>query len=166
MKVTSKGIINGIIQDRFGKRGLLDEYGIPMWSIPLKIKDAPKKTKSYAIFLEDKDAIPVSEGFSWIHWVAANITEKEIPENASRTLDNIVQGLNSWISIQGGQKPKEACRYYGGMTPPDKAHIYEIHVYALDCLVDLKNGFYANELFRKMDGHILDEYTLKGIYEA
>lgn len=166
MRVTSTGIINGVIQDEFGKRGPLDEYGIPMYSLPLKIKDAPKKTKSYAIFLEDKDAIPVSGGFSWIHWVAANITEKEIPENASRTLKNIVQGLNSWISIQGGQKPKESCMYYGGMTPPDKAHIYEIHVYALDCMVDLENGFYANELFRKMDGHILDEYTLKGIYEA
>ena len=51
------------------------------------------------------------------------------------------------------------------MTPPDKPHIYELHVYALDKLLDLKRGFLLNELYREMDGHILAEHTLKGIYE-
>ena len=31
--------------------------------------------------LEDKDAIPVSGGFAWIHWSAANIMTSEILEN-------------------------------------------------------------------------------------
>ncbi|MEG1331827.1 MAG: YbhB/YbcL family Raf kinase inhibitor-like protein, partial [Eubacterium sp.] len=43
-------------------------------------------------------------------------------------------------------------------------HLYELHVYALDSLLDLKNGFLFNELHRKMDGHILAQYTLKGLY--
>ena len=47
----------------------------------------------------------------------------------------------------------------------DKPHIYELHVYALDKLLDLRRGFLLNELYREMDGHILAKYTLKGIYE-
>ena len=54
---------------------------------------------------------------------------------------------------------------YGGMTPPDKPHIYELHVYALDKMLDLEKGFLLNELYQEMDGHILDQFTLKGIYE-
>lgn len=50
------------------------------------------------------------------------------------------------------------------MGPPDKPHTYEIHVYALDTLLNLKNGFYLNELYDAMEGHILDDFTLKGIY--
>lgn len=166
MKVTSTGIVDGVINDKYGKRGQLDEKGIPSLSLPLKIKDYPDGTKSFAVVIEDKDAIPVSGGFSWIHWVACNITKDELKENESRTNKEITQGLNSWISIQGGSIDKEFCAYYGGMAPPDKEHIYEIHVYALDCMIDLENGYYLNELHRKMDGHILDTVTLKGSYNC
>ncbi|PWX29049.1 YbhB/YbcL family Raf kinase inhibitor-like protein, partial [Clostridium perfringens] len=48
--------------------------------------------------------------------------------------------------------------------PPDKPHTYELHVFALDTLLDLKSGFNMNELYSKMNGHILEEYTLKGLY--
>lgn len=164
MKVTSKGIVDGVIQDKYGKRGKLNKFQIPTYSLPIKIEGAPSKTKSYAIFLEDKDAIPVSEGFSWIHWSAANIMTNEILENISKDTYDFVQGLNSWISIQGGSVPKEYACYYGGMAPPDKPHVYELTVYALDTVLDLKNGFYPNEMFRKMDGHILESTTIKGIY--
>lgn len=64
MKITSTGIIEGIINDEYGVRGTqINEYGIPSYSLPFKIEEAPKNTKSYAIVLEDKDAYPVSGGF-------------------------------------------------------------------------------------------------------
>ena len=34
------------------------------------------------------------------------------------------------------------------------AHTYELHVCALDGLLDLQTGFYLNELYHKMEGHI------------
>lgn len=40
-----------------------------------------------------------------------------------------------------------------------------LHVHALNKMLDLERGFLLNELFREMDGHILNQYTLKGIYE-
>ena len=45
-----------------------------------------------------------------------------------------------------------------------KPHTYELHVYALDTMLDLKPGFNYNELYHKIDGHILGKQTLKGIY--
>lgn len=104
MVVTSKGIVNGVIEDKYGKHGKhFNENGMPTYSLPLKIEDAPEGTKSFAVVLEDKDAFPVSGGFSWIHWTAANITRIEIMENESQTATDFVQGLNSWISKQGGR---------------------------------------------------------------
>lgn len=163
MKVTSSGIVNGVIMDQYGCRGEMNEYEMPTYSLPLTIKDAPQGTVSYALVLEDKDAFPVS-GFSWIHWTAANIVRTVIEENESQTATDFVQGVNSWISDQGGNTPAQACSYYGGMAPPDAPHLYELHMYALDKMLDLKPGFYYNELYQQMEGHILAQETIKGIY--
>ena len=123
MTVTSSGIVNGVIEDKYGKRGTeFNENGIPTYSLPLKIENAPEGTVSYALLLEDKDAFPVSGGFSWVHWTAANITKTELKENESQTAKDFVQGVNSWMSIQGGEQSKELSSFYGGMAPPDAEH--------------------------------------------
>ena len=159
MNVTSTGIINGLIQDQYGKRGIqFNENGIPTFSLPFKIENEPKNTVSYAY--------PVTGGFVWIHWLAANITRNELRDNESQTAGDFIQGCNSWTSIQGNQQSKELSCFYGGMTPPDKEHLYELHIFALDKLLDLKNGFLLNELYYEMDGHILEHFILKGIYKS
>ncbi len=66
--------------------------------------------------------------------------------------------------MQGGNQSKELSACYGGMAPPNEPHTYELHVYALDSLLDLENGFMFHEMFRKMEGHVLAQYTLKGVY--
>lgn len=166
MIVTSTGITNGMIDVKYGKHGKqFNENGMPTYSLPFKIENSPKGTVSYAIVLEDKDAYPVSGGFSWIHWTAANITRTEILENESQKATDFVQGVNSWTSVQGGQQSKELSSFYGGMAPPDAPHLYELHVFALDTKLDLEAGFYMNDLYKKMDGHILAQYTLKGTYK-
>lgn len=166
MKVTSGGIVGGVIDDRFGCRGEANEKGVPSCSLPLKFEEAPKGTVSYALMIEDKDAFSVSGGFAWIHWMAANITTDELSEDASRRAHDFVQGVNSWISIQGGSLPEEMCCSYGGMVPPEGhgTHVYEIKVYALDAMLDLKDGFHLNQMYHAMEGHILDEGILKGKY--
>ena len=50
------------------------------------------------------------------------------------------------------------------MAPPDAPHWYELTVYALDCLLPLENGFFMNHMFRRMDGHILAQDTVKALY--
>lgn len=165
MIVTSTGIVNGVIDDKYGKRGSqFNENGMPTYSLPFKIENAPENTVSYAVVLEDKDAYPVSGGFAWIHWTAANITRTEILENESLSATDFIQGVNSWTSMQGGQQSKELSSFFGGMAPPNAPHLYELHVFALDTKLDLEKGFYMNDMYKKMDGHILAQYTLKGVY--
>lgn len=165
MIISSNGINNGFIQKKYGGYGTqFNQNNIPTYSLPFKIENAPKNTVSFAFVLEDKDAYPVT-GFAWIHWVGANLTRTELKENESQTANDFVQGVNSWISVQGNQQSVELSSYYGGMTPPDKSHTYELHVYALDKILDLEKGFFLNTLHENMEGHILDEAVLKGIYE-
>lgn len=163
-EMTSSGIKDGFIGEKYGKHGTQNIKGMPSLSLPLKWKDVPKGTKSFAIVMDDYDAIPVT-GFTWIHWTAVvpgNVTE--LKENASLENKEIIQGVNSWVSAMGGLDRADAS-HFGGPAPPDKVHTYNITIYALDKDLDLKNGYYLNELYEKMEGHVLGKTTLKGKYK-
>ena len=153
MEITSSGIENGRIEDKYGKRGDNFINNVPSLSLPLIIHNAPPGTKSFALILRDEDAAPVV-GYPWIHWLAANIREPQLAENASRRKPDFIQGVNSW------NMP-----FYGGMTPPNAPHRYDLHIYALDRFLPLKNGFTQTELKESMEGHVLDEAVLSGVYD-
>ena len=67
--------------------------------------------------------------------------------------EDAIQGENSWGLIG-----------YGGMTPPNTTHRYDLHVYALDTTLELQQGFSIEDLYRAMGEHILDSFTLSGKY--
>ncbi len=162
MIITSSGIKDGWIDDKYGKYSKHIRHGVPTFSLPLEIHGAPSGTVTFALVLEDKDAIPVC-GFSWIHWVVANLTRTSLAENESATATDFVQGTTSFHGKLGNlDRLSASC--YGGMGPPDAPHMYELHVFALDCRLDLKKGFYMNELYKAMNGHILAQATLPGYY--
>ena len=52
---------------------------------------------------------------------------------------------------------------YGGPAP-GRRHTYELTIYALDLIPDLKEGFYYADLRNAMEGHILDKAVLKMYY--
>jgi Raf kinase inhibitor-like YbhB/YbcL family protein len=148
MRVTSPGIVGGVIDPKYGKNGT------PTLSIPLEIKDAPQGTKAYAIYMNDPDAKPVA-GFVFVHWMAVNIPDASIPEGYSQAAgDKIVQGKNDGGTIG-----------YTGPAPPDKDHTYVIKVYALDGNVNLKNGFSKADFTRAVQGHVLAQAMLSGLYK-
>ena len=158
MKIISDSIYNDYFSDNCGSHG-------GNCSPAIRIADAPEETASFALLIEDRDAVPVSGGFSWVHWAACNITSRELPEDASRSMaESMVQGLNSYTSPQGGSLPPEDCIGYCGMSPPNDDHIYTIRVYALDRKLDLKNGFPMNMMFRAMRGHVLAQAELDAWY--
>ena len=167
MKITSKNIHNNLLDIEFGNNSpKYLENNICKRSFQLSWHDLPINTKSLVLVFEDFDAIPVC-GFSWIHWVAANINPdwNELIENASIDLkDNIIQGKNSWSSPLIGNN----CDVwgFGGCAPPDKDHEYTITLYALDInYIDLNNGFYLNDLYKKIKNHVLDKAVLNFIYK-
>ena len=165
MKVTSSAIENGHYADKYGNRGSqFSPNGMPTYSIPFEITDVPAGTKSFAVVLEDKDAISAA-GFVWTHWLIADLERTSVQENESQTATDFVQGANSWASVLGKFDIKEASAY-GGMAPPNSNHRYELYVYALDTKLNLPQGFRFNELHYAMQGHILDQAYLVGWYNV
>jgi Raf kinase inhibitor-like YbhB/YbcL family protein len=113
----------------------------------LIIEDVPKEAKSLALIIDDPDA---SMG-TWVHWVVFDIPVKNrIEEN------NIPgkQGINN-----AGHKN------YHGPCPPSGVHRYFFKLYALDTLLNLKEGISKGGLEKAMQGHILAEAELIGLYK-
>jgi Raf kinase inhibitor-like YbhB/YbcL family protein len=125
-------------------------------SPPLRWSGAPGTTQSSALICEDPDA-PRKE--PWVHWVLFNLpaATQELPEGtpASATLANgAKQGKNDFGKIG----------YGGPAPPPGKPHRYYFKLYALDTMLDLKEGATKQELERAMKGHILASGQLMGKY--
>jgi len=118
-------------------------------SPPLLITDIPSGTVSLALILHDPDAA-VPGGFT--HWVVWNIspTQNSISEN----FKGGDQGLN------GAAKPG-----YKGMCPPTGTHHYHFMVYALDTKLALNNSTTKAVLEKNMQGHILAQGDLVGLYK-
>ncbi|MBE6449138.1 MAG: YbhB/YbcL family Raf kinase inhibitor-like protein [Alphaproteobacteria bacterium] len=153
MQIICPAIKDGYFLDKYGKRGTVVKGAMPTFSFGFKIEDIPFGTISFAFILDDPDSIPVC-GFKWLHWLGANLSKEGIEDNESINAITFIQGKNSW-----GKS------LYGGMAPPDKPHTYIFKVFALDCLLNLKNGFSLEDLQREMAGHILDSAFIEGIYK-
>ncbi|MGI1818953.1 YbhB/YbcL family Raf kinase inhibitor-like protein [Lactobacillus johnsonii] len=155
--------MNGFIPDCYSKFANEDQKieGKPSRSFPIFITDAPDKAKTLAVYFRDFDSVPVC-GFTWIHWLAANLPVQDVPANISHSKNSsldFVQGNNSNISKFLGKNSGPVEGYTGPM-PPDKTHYYTLTVYALDTKLDLKEGYWLNDFLRKMEGHIIDSATI------
>ncbi len=166
LRISSPGVRDEIIADRFGIRGTEFKGSMPTRSLPVRIESAPENTKSFALTLIDYDAVE-AVGVCWLHWLLCNFTETELPENASvERHDRLTQGLNTWGSplLGPGKLSAGDASAYGGMAPPDRPHRYILTVYALNSLLDLKNGFTLNRLLAETGPRLLAATTLAATY--
>ena len=116
---------------------------------PLKIGGIPGNAASLVLIVDDPDA-PMG---TWNHWVMWNIPLiSSIPEDSVPA--EAVQGLNSW--------PKNK---YGGPCPPSGTHRYFFKLYALDTKLTLGNGSGKKDVAQAMQGHIISQATLIGLYK-
>lgn len=148
-------LIKGYIPDKYSKHaGKAESYeGNPCISFPIKLQDIPQEAKALAVTLIDYDTIP-DLGYAWIHWLATNFKPGDsIVEDISRIGDGIVQGKNTFMTLSSDER---IISHYIGPKPP-KDHVYTFVVYAVDEPLDLKEGFYLNEFYKAVDGHVLAE---------
>lgn len=121
-------------------------------SVPLVWKNTPSNTVSFALICEDPDA----PGGTWIHWILYNIPPSlnSIDDGGSTLTPEVLFGANSWGKLA-----------YGGPNPPRGVHHYHFTLYALDTLLPLKAGATKDQLMKAMEGHILAQATLIGLYQ-
>ena len=123
-------------------------------SPPLQWGDPPQNTQSFALIADDPDA-PVG---TWVHWVLYNLPAeaRALPEaiaSDAELPDGSRHGKNSW------RRPG-----YGGPCPPGGTHRYFFKLYALDTVLGLAAGATKKQLLQAMDGHILAQTEVMGVY--
>jgi len=123
-------------------------------SPPLSWGSVPEGTKSHVIICDDPDA---PRG-NWDHWILFNIPgeARDLPEHfllARPGLKGVRGGMNDFSRLE-----------YGGPCPPGGTHRYFFKIYALDAVLDVKEGVRKNELLRVMEKHILGKGELMGTY--
>ena len=125
-------------------------------SPPLEWEGAPKKARSFALVCDDPDA-PVG---TFVHWVIYDIPaeagslEAGLPPEAELA-GGAIQGVNDF----------GATGYGGPHPPPGKPHRYNFKLYCLDKKLDAEPGLAKAELLDLMQGHILEQAELTGIYQ-
>jgi hypothetical protein len=116
-------------------------------SPPIEIGGVPKSAKSLVLIVDDPDA----PSGTYVHWVVWNI-------------------LSSTTSIEEGKPPgKEGTnsngdRFYMGPCPPTGTHRYFFKVYALDTSLDMEDGSSKEDVENAMEGHVLAEGQIVGLY--
>jgi Raf kinase inhibitor-like YbhB/YbcL family protein len=112
----------------------------------------PSAAKSLALICVDIDV-------DFVHWVIYNIPPSAggLPEGLADTgtlEGGILQGTNSYGELG-----------YGGPCPPaGQTHTYVFTLYALDAALDLPAGVSAESLRQAMNGHVLAQAELAGLY--
>jgi Raf kinase inhibitor-like YbhB/YbcL family protein len=133
---------NGNIPAKFSCQG--DDV-----SPQLDIEGVPEGAQSLVLIMDDPDA-PMG---TWDHWIVFNMA----PTTASIAEDSVpsgaVQGRNGWGNSE-----------YGGPCPPGGTHRYVFRLYALDATLDLGSGAAKIDVESAMQGHVLAQATLTGLY--
>ncbi len=140
-------------------------------SPPLAWTGAPSGTREFALILDDPDA-PMPQPF--VHWVIY-----KIPGNATGLPDAVpmggtvkgtavagaLQGTTGFAMFAkpGGAPPDPG--YRGPAPPPGKPHHYTFKVYALNAPLDAKDGMTKDDLLKAMEGKIVGQGELVGLYE-
>lgn len=147
MQVTSNAFEDGgIIPIRFTSHG---DNVQPDFTIT----GAPETTASFAIVFHDIEVAIGGTTGDVTHWLAWNITSREIPEG--RLPAGAVQGNN----IRG------QASYMGSGAPlRDRFHHYVFEFYALNDMLDLPEGASRDDLMAAMQGKVVAKAAYVGRY--
>lgn len=153
----------------FSAKGGPASGGKPSESIPMKYTcdgedvspsllwtDPPKGTKSFALIFDDPDA---SVG-TWVHWVVYDLPpdSRELQEGIPKT-ERLANGAKQ------GMTDFRRVGYGGPCPPPGKPHRYFFKLYALDTPLDLPPQATKADLLMAMNGHVLAQAELGGLYQ-
>lgn len=129
-------------------------------SPPLLWEGVPDSARSLVLISDDPDA-PMG---TWVHWVVYDIppTITEFPENIPPVRD--LAGLKE--QNLGGKQGKNSAGKIGYYPPcpPSGTHRYFFKLYALDTMLGIEPGATKNEILQAMNGHVIAEAQLMGLY--
>lgn len=121
---------------------------------PLAWTGAPEGTASFAIIVDDPDA-PREGGFD--HWVMYDVP----PDVTSFPAGSDAEALGAVAGANG----TGGTTFIGSCPPPgDEPHRYRYHVYALDTTLELAEGATKQQVLDAMEGQVLADGVLTGLF--
>ena len=142
-------------------------------SPPLTWSGAPATTKEFALILDDPDANFGGRG-PFVHWVIYKIpgTAKGLPEAVpmgatinAPGLTGAINGLSGFNAFQRPGAPPLEPGYRGPAPPPGAPHHYHFTVYALNAPLDAKEGLDKAALLKAMEGKIIGQGEIVGVFQ-
>jgi Raf kinase inhibitor-like YbhB/YbcL family protein len=129
-------------------------------SPPLAWSNLPAATRSLALLVEDPDAPdPAAPMRIFAHWVLYNIPPTSDNLEMAAGKDQLPPGTKVGRNDFGQQG-------YGGPAPPIGRHRYFFRLFALDTVLPTTTGTLDRAgLMRAIQGHVLEEAELMGMYE-
>jgi len=115
---------------------------------PLTFEEVTTGAKSLTLIMDDPDA----PSGVWDHWIVFDLPADTKGVDEGREPDG-THGKCSSNTLT-----------YGGPCPPDGQHRYFFKLYALDAVLGLKEGAKKKEVETAMQGHILEQAELIGLY--
>jgi len=116
---------------------------------------APEGTRSFALIMDDPDA----PGGIFTHWVIFNI-----PGGSVELAEGVPTSAELPTGARQGRNGFGRTGYDGPCPPRGISHHYQFVIYALDKVLDLAGGASKGQVVDAMEGHILGEGELVGIY--
>lgn len=114
----------------------------------LFIDGVPEKTASLALIVDDPDA-PSGTFTHWLMWNMPSDT-KTIPAGGEVAG---AKGMNSAGTLK-----------YAPPCPPFGTHRYYFRLYALDKMIDLREGARREQLESQIAGHVIEQAETMGTY--
>ncbi len=144
LKLSSKSFENG--------KSIPSKYTCDGQNInpPLTISGVSAEAKSLAIIVDDPDALMGT----FTHWLVWDIPPSVTEINEGEVPSESVLGVNDFGVLE-----------YKGPCPPSGTHRYFFKLYALNQLLNLKQGSSKDELLKAMDGKIIEKTELVGTYK-
>ena len=118
----------------------------------LLLSAPPENTKSLVLLVEDPDA----PSGTFVHMVAFNLAPDlhKLPSGADLVGETARFGLNDY----------QLAHYSGPCPPRGEAHRYRFRAVALDTVLKLPEGAPRSSVDEAIDGHIIGEGVLTGVF--
>ena len=123
-------------------------------SPPLEWSDFPSETKSFALICDDPDALRGT----FVHWVVYNI-----PVTVTKFNEHFIIRNNEVKEIRGGINGMGQTEY-SGPCPPGGTHRYFFKIFALDIMLNEREGLSSADLHKKIENHVIAKSDLMGKY--
>lgn len=143
MKLTSVFAHNGNIPSEYTCDG---QDSAPV----LTVSDVSWEAQELVLIVDDPDA-PMG---TWVHWLVYNMPANTTKIDANNLPAEAKQGITDFGRIG-----------WGGPCPPSGTHRYFFKLYALDKKLYLPEGIKKSDLEKEINGHVIEQTELIGLYK-